>query len=82
MVSFKELHSGQKGISKRYSVSGLKNGSLRIYPSDGVTAEELNVYLNSRYPWNTGEIPFTEVKNGNERYFEIKDVSGTVAFSW
>ena len=82
MISFKELHSGQRGISKRYSVSGLQNGSLRIYPSDGVTAEDLNVYLNSRYPWNTGEIPFTEVKNGNERYFEIKEVSGTVAFSW
>lgn len=82
MISFKELHSGQKGISKRYSVSGLKNGSLRIYASEGVTAENLNVYLNSRYPWNTGRIPFTEVENGNERYFEVKDVTGTVVFSW
>jgi hypothetical protein len=82
MISFKELHSGQKGISKRYEVSGLENGTLRIYPSDGVTIEDLNVYLNSRYPWTIGKTNFIEVKKGAERYFEIKEVSGTVVFSW
>lgn len=81
LVSFKELHSGQKGITKRYQVSGLENATLRIYPQDHVSGEDLNVYLNSSYPWKTGRIPFKEGM-GKGKYFEVSGVSGAVVFSW
>ncbi|MEX2565285.1 MAG: hypothetical protein WD431_05040, partial [Cyclobacteriaceae bacterium] len=82
MISFKELHSGQKGIKKRYQVSGLNNGTLRFYPQDSVKKDDLNVYLDAGYPWKTGQIPFKEISDGKVKYFEVSGVSGTIVFAW
>lgn len=82
MLSFKELHSGQKGIKKRYRVSGLKNGTLRFYPQDAVTNDDLQVFLNSGYPWKSGQVPFKVINDERGSYVEVSNVSGTVVFAW
>ncbi|SHM99291.1 hypothetical protein SAMN04488057_10599 [Cyclobacterium lianum] len=82
MLSFKELHSGQKGISKRYQVSGLENGTLRFYPQEAVSSADLQVFLNSGYPWKNGRVDFEEKNDENGSYFEVENVSGTVVFAW
>jgi hypothetical protein len=82
LLSYKELHSGQKGISKRYMISGLESAQVRIYPSDHIDAESLNVYLNSGYPWKKGQIPFEKGVDFKGTYFEVKNVTGSLVFSW
>lgn len=82
IVSCKELHSGQVGIGKRFQVSGLKNALVRIYPQDNVTAQSFNAYLNSEYPWKTGQILF---KTGDEKFgkhYVVESVNGNLVVSW
>jgi hypothetical protein len=81
-VSYKELHSGQKGISKRFAVYGLKNATLRVYAEDHVTEDELRAYVNSRYPWKTGEV---SVKSGDPKFgkhFVFENVTGDFVVAW
>lgn len=82
IVSCKELHSGQVGITKRFQVRGLKNATIRIYPEDDVVPQTFHAYLNSDYPWKTGQISF---KAGNEKlgkYFVVENVTGSLVVSW
>lgn len=82
IVSYKELHSGQKGIDKRYQVSGLNDGTVRIFPEEHVDEESFHAYLNSGYPWKTGQISF---KKGDEkfgRHFIVENVTGSLVVSW
>lgn len=81
-VSYRELHSGQKGITKRFFVGGLKNATVRIYPESHIRKETVNVYLNSGYPWKKGKIDFT---NGDEEFgdcIEVSNVTGDLVVSW
>lgn len=81
-VSYRELHSGQKGITKRFFVGGLKDATVRIYPEMHVTADVINVYVNSRYPWKQGKVA---VARGDEKFgycFEVKNVTGDLVVSW
>lgn len=82
IVSYKELHSGQKGISKRFEVTGLQNATVLIYPPEAVEEDSFNAYNNARYPWKTGEISF---EKGNPKYgkhFTVEDITGTLVVSW
>jgi len=82
IVSCKELHSGQVGITRRFQVNGLKNAKVRIYPNDVVTDQSFNAYLNSNYPWKTGRVPF---KSGDEKlgkHFVVENVTGSLVLSW
>jgi hypothetical protein len=82
IVSCKELHSGQVGITKRFQVSGLKNATIRIYPEDDVTPQTFHAYANSDYPWKTGQVSF---KAGNEKLgkcFVVENVTGSLVVSW
>lgn len=82
IVSYKELHSGQKGITKRYEISGLKHATVRIYPEGDVTDNTFHAYLNASYPWKTGQIAF---KKGDEKwgkYFVVEQVTGSLVVAW
>ena len=82
VVSCKEQHSGQLGIAKRYQVTGLKNATIRIYPEDYVTSPSFHVYVNTDYPWKTGQVPF---KTGDEKlgkHFIVENVTGELVVSW
>jgi hypothetical protein len=81
-ISYSELHSGEKGIKKRFQVTGLQNATVRIYPEDNVTAETLKVYVNSRYPWRTGQVT---VKAGDPKlgkHFAVENVTGELVVAW
>lgn len=82
IVSCKELHSGQRDISKRYQISGLKNATVRIYAADDVTAENFNAYVNSDYPWKAGRVT---AKTGDPKlgkHFVVENVTGSLTVSW
>ena len=82
MVSFKELHSGEKDILKRYQVSGLKNAAVRVYAEDHVTGDTFHAYVNAGYPWKKGHYSFKEMNDGMGKYFLIENVTGTLTVSW
>ncbi len=82
IVSYKEMHSGQKGISKRYFVGGLKNATVRIYPEAGVSNDAVNVYLNAAYPWKKGKIDFVKGDDQFGRCIEVRNVTGDLVVSW
>ena len=82
IVSCKELHSGQLGIKKRFEVTGLKNGTIRIYAQDDVTTKTFHAYVNSEYPWKTGQVPFTTGDEKLGRHFVIENVTGNLVVSW
>ncbi|CAG5018354.1 hypothetical protein DYBT9275_05984 [Dyadobacter sp. CECT 9275] len=82
IVSYKELHSGEKGIDKRFQVSGLKNGTVRIYAAEGITEDKFNAYVNAGYPWKTGRVT---VRKGDEKlgnHFVVENITGTLVVSW
>jgi len=82
IVSCKEQHSGQVGIAKRFQVTGLKSATVRIYPEDHVTAQSFHAYVNSQYPWKTGQVAF---KTGDEKlgkHFVEENVTGNIVVSW
>ena len=82
IVSYKELHSGEKDITKRFQVGGLKNANIRIYAPEGIDEDKLNVYVNAGYPWKTGRIAF---KKGDEKlgnHYVVENITGTLTVSW
>jgi hypothetical protein len=56
IVSCFEIHSGEKGVSRRIGVSGLKNATVRVYPPKHVAEKTLKGYLNTGYPYKDGQI--------------------------
>ncbi|MEI6137621.1 MAG: hypothetical protein WCP85_00065 [Mariniphaga sp.] len=82
IVSCKELHSGQLGIKKRFEVTGLKNGTIRVYPQDDVTAQTFHAYVNSDYPWKTGQVQFATGDEKLGKHFVIENITGNLVVSW
>jgi hypothetical protein len=82
IVSCKELHSGQVGITKRFQVTGLQNASVLIYPEDHVDAHTFHAYLNAVYPWSEGEISFKAGDEKAGKYFMIENLTGNLVVSW
>lgn len=82
IVACRELHSGQVGITRRLQVNGLKNATVRIYPPDEVTAQAFHAYLNSGYPWKTGQVAFKPGDVTLGKHFVIENVTGSLVLSW
>ena len=82
IVSCKELHSGQVGITKRFQVTGLKNATVKIYPEDRVTDKMFHAYKNAGYPWKTGQVEFKTGDEKTGKYFIVEDVTGNLVVSW
>lgn len=82
IVSCRELHSGQKGITKRYEVDGLKDATVRIYAEDGITLEKFNAYLNSNYPWREGKVNAKQGDPSLGNHFVLEHVTGELVVSW
>jgi hypothetical protein len=82
IASCNELHSGERGITKRYIASGLNNARVYIYPQGKVTAQTFNAYINSEYPWRKGKVAFKEGNDKMGKYFVVENVKGNLVVSW
>jgi hypothetical protein len=82
LVSCKELHSGEKGISKRYTISGLQNAKVSIYPGKDISVNNFNAYINSDYPWRTGRVNAKEGESRFGKHFVVENVKGNLTVSW
>jgi hypothetical protein len=82
IVSLKELHSGEMGISKRYKLTGLKNATVRIYADDNITTNDFHAYLNANYPWREGKISFKEGDPKFGKHFVVENITGSLVVSW
>lgn len=82
MISHKELHSGERGIDKRYQVSGLKSATVRVYADPGIGEAQFHAYVNSAYPWQKGKYPFRQQQDQYGTYFLIEQVTGDLVVSW
>ncbi|GAA4442225.1 hypothetical protein GCM10023091_28620 [Ravibacter arvi] len=82
MVSFRELHSGQKDVDKRYEIDGLKNATVRIYAGNDTRSDNFQAYVNSAYPWKKGQWVFKEMNDELGHYFLVENVTGRLSFAW
>lgn len=82
IISCKEIYSGEREISRRIQISGLKNATVRIYPDEKVTDKNLKVYLNSSYPWQTGKIAFKQGATKLGKHYIVEKVSGDLVVAW
>lgn len=82
IISCRETYSGDRDITRRIKISGLKNAKVRIFPDSNITAEELRAYINSAYPWRKGRVA---VKKGEAQYgnnYILENVSGELSLAW
>ncbi|WP_193788614.1 hypothetical protein [Rufibacter ruber] len=82
IVSCKEMHSGELGISRRLAISGLKNATVRVYPTEETTDESIHFYLNTTYPWKEGKLGFEKGDPALGKHYVVKNVTGDVVVSW
>ena len=82
ILSCKEAYSGQREIGRRLQLSGLKNATVRIYPSENISASTLQLFLNSSYPWKKGRIEFKEDDKKYGKCFVVKNVTGELGIAW
>jgi hypothetical protein len=82
LLSCKEVYPGVREITRRLQLTGLKNATVRIYPETKITAGQLQVFLNSAYPWQKGKI---SVKEGDKKFgyhYVVENVTGELGIAW
>lgn len=82
IVSCQEMTSGVQRMKRCLRLTGLKNATVRIYPDDNVQEADLNVYVNTRYPWKSGRTTF---KLGDKKYgkhYVVENVTGELVTFW
>jgi len=80
IVSCKEMHSGELGISRRLQITGLSDATVRVFADDGV--DSINAYVNAGYPWKKGQHPVRKGDPAMGDHFVIENVTGTLVVSW
>jgi len=82
IISCYEIHSGEKGITRRIGIKGLQNAKVRFYPPANVAPSSIKAYLNAGYPFKNGQI---ESKKGEQYpgyYHVYEDISGQLIVAW
>jgi hypothetical protein len=82
IVSVKETYAGDREVSRRIVINGLKNAVLRVFPDEGTTKEKLKAFSGIAYPWRGENV---NVEQGEEKFgnnYLIKNVTGTVVLVW
>lgn len=82
IVSSKEVHSGQLGISRRIQVTGLRQATVRVYADEHVDINSFHAYLNAGYPWKTGKIAAKQGPPALGRHFVLQNITGTLTLAW
>jgi len=82
IISCKQAYSGDQHITRRMQVTGLKNATVRIYPEDKITAGNLQLFLNSSYPWKRGKLSFKEGDKKLGKHFMVENITGELGIAW
>lgn len=82
IVSLKETYPGDREVSRRIVINGLKNAVLRVFPDERTTKERLRAFPGTNYPWRGEKV---NIQQGEEKFgnnYLIKNVSGTLVLAW
>lgn len=75
-----------KGIIKEHIYKEYKGmfrpATVRIYPEEKITGQNLNAYLNASSPWKTGQIAFKQGDKKFGKHYIVENVSGNLVVSW
>lgn len=82
IVSCFEIHSGEKGISRRIGIKGLQDATVRFYPPNNLAENSLEANLNSGYPYTTGQIKGEKGNKFPGNYYVFENISGQLIISW
>ena len=82
IISCFEIHSGEKGITRRIGISGLQNAKIRFYPPHGVSVNSLKAYLNHGYPYVNGHISGRKGDEFSGNYVVFENITGQLIVSW
>jgi hypothetical protein len=82
IVSCLEIHSGEKGISRRIGIKGLKSATVRVYPPCGISAGNMKAYLNTGYPYKEGFVSAGEESKYPGEYVVYENITGQLIVSW
>jgi hypothetical protein len=82
IVSCFEIHSGEKGISRRIGISGLKNATVRVYPPNNISENGLKANLNYGYPYTSGQITGKKGTGFPGKYMVFENITGQLIISW
>lgn len=82
ILSCFEIHSGEKGITRRIGIKGLKNTTVKVYPPEHAFENSFKAYLNSGYPYKTGQIEGEKEVGYPGNYYVFKNITGQLIVSW
>ena len=82
IISCFEIHSGEKGITRRIGISGMENATLRVYPPHGISAGNMRAYLNADYPYKEGFITAKKESKFPGEYVVYENITGQLIVSW
>ncbi len=82
IVSCFEIHSGEKGISRRIGINGLQNATVRVYTPNDLAENALKANLNSGYPYTNGQIKGEKENKFPGNYYVFEKITGQLIVSW
>ena len=82
IVSCFEIHSGEKGISRRIGIGGLKNATVRVYLPNNISENGLKANLNYGYPYTSGQITGKEGTGFPGKHMVFENITGQLIVSW
>jgi hypothetical protein len=81
-LSCRETCSEMVGITRRITVSGLRDATVRFYHEPG-TERRVRMLRNARHPWVSGDFAtFTEKRDALGYYLETRNITGELLISW
>lgn len=82
IISCFGIHSGQNGINRRIGIKGLKNAVVRFYPPANFSANSFKAFLNTGYPYKTGQIEGKKEDKYSGDYYVFEDITGQLIVAW
>lgn len=82
LLSCQEMTSGVPRTKRCLRLTGLKNATVRIYPDEGVSENDLRVYTNTAYPWKGPQAPFKPGDSRYGRHVVLENVTGDLTAFW
>ena len=79
-ISCIERYSGHVGIERRLHLRGLKNGTVRFFPSTRAKVKKVIMAANDLREQNEKSLPY-EAEDGG-RFLTVRNITGDLLISW